>query len=316
MLRESILKVLKEYVKAKSDIFSNHQLASFIRNDFPSVLSSLLQDKIKYVVKGSAGQGQWTDCPWIATLNTIITNTPQEGYYVVYLFPENMKGVYLSLNQGITSLKETYGFEAKTVLKSQAALFRSQLAPLPITHTLANIDLSPSASFSRSSFYQYGNITAVFYPLDSMPTEEVLISDYTQMLTLYEKLTYYHYHQAASKEMIKIAELKEDYLVEDLTLMKLHESIERNNKLANQAKQYLGYTCQACGFKFSDIYGSIGDDFIEAHHLVPLSQLKGKIIPLNPQIDFAVLCSNCHSMIHKFSEPHNIQLFKSLLQSN
>jgi len=71
----------------------------------------------------------------------------------------------------------------------------------------------------------------------------------------------------------------------------------------------------AYGFNFSRVYGPLGAGFIEAHHLVPLSQLKGQIISLDPSKDFAVLCSNCHSMIHKFEKPHDVQAFKTLLRT-
>ena len=38
-----------------------------------------------------------------------VTTTQQTGYYVVYLFSVDMKRVYLSLNQGITYLKDELG---------------------------------------------------------------------------------------------------------------------------------------------------------------------------------------------------------------
>ena len=52
-----------------------------------------------------------------------------------------------------------------------------------------------------------------------------------------------------------------------------------------------------CQFDFYKIYGDLGKGFIEAHHRVPLSEIDGeKITTLE---DLALVCSNCHRMLHK-----------------
>ena len=55
--------------------------------------------------------------------------------------------------------------------------------------------------------------------------------------------------------------------------------------------------CEACGFDFHKVYGSIGYGFAECHHTKPVSSLlpneKTKLS------DLAILCSNCHRMIHR-----------------
>lgn len=70
-----------------------------------------------------------------------------------------------------------------------------------------------------------------------------------------------------------------------------------------QLKEKLGCKCSVCGFEFKQMYGDIGDGFIELHHLIPYSKLdKGKSRKLTED-DFVVLCSNCHRMIHRLKEP-------------
>lgn len=96
---------------------------------------------------------------------------------------------------------------------------------------------------------------------------------------------------------------------ENLTALRTHKRYERNQKLANQAKIIHGYSCQACGFDFTSKYGELGTEFIEAHHLKPFSSLKGRKVSLDPKIDFGVLCSNCHRMIHKTELTSNIKEF-------
>lgn len=59
-----------------------------------------------------------------------------------------------------------------------------------------------------------------------------------------------------------------------------------------------GTRCAVCGFDFEAVYGGIGRDFIEVHHLVPPSGL-GRGYELDPVADMVPLCANCHAMTHR-----------------
>ena len=72
---------------------------------------------------------------------------------------------------------------------------------------------------------------------------------------------------------------------------------ERNPKLRKLAAQAGNYTCVGCGMKFEDVYGSLGADFIEIHHTVPLSTYDEE--HETPLSELVCVCSNCHSMIHR-----------------
>jgi predicted HNH restriction endonuclease len=52
-----------------------------------------------------------------------------------------------------------------------------------------------------------------------------------------------------------------------------------------------------CGFDFSARYGALGKEFAEVHHLQPLAD--GDRPRVTTLSDLAVVCSNCHSMIHR-----------------
>ena len=73
---------------------------------------------------------------------------------------------------------------------------------------------------------------------------------------------------------------------------------ERSPILRKRAIQIHGTTCMACAFNFYKFYGERGRDYIEVHHLIPLSTLEEEI-EINPASDMAVVCSNCHRMIHR-----------------
>ena len=61
-----------------------------------------------------------------------------------------------------------------------------------------------------------------------------------------------------------------------------------------------GLSCEVCGFDFSATYGSLGEGFCEVHHLSPLSTSDESVT--TTLADLAVLCSNCHRIIHR-SDP-------------
>ena len=69
--------------------------------------------------------------------------------------------------------------------------------------------------------------------------------------------------------------------------------------------------CEACGFDFEAKYGRHGNGYCEVHHLIPISQMdKGGVTTLD---DLAVVCSNCHRVIHRINPMPNIERFKKLI---
>ncbi len=73
---------------------------------------------------------------------------------------------------------------------------------------------------------------------------------------------------------------------------------ERNIQNRVKAIEIHGLHCKACGFNFSGFYGDRGSDFIEVHHIKPVSDMVEKRI-INIEEDMTVLCSNCHRMVHR-----------------
>jgi 5-methylcytosine-specific restriction enzyme A len=73
---------------------------------------------------------------------------------------------------------------------------------------------------------------------------------------------------------------------------------ERNPENRKKAIEIHGKTCVVCGFNFEAVYGERGRDFIEVHHVKPLSTI-GEEVVIDPKEDLVPLCSNCHRMIHR-----------------
>ena len=94
----------------------------------------------------------------------------------------------------------------------------------------------------------------------------------------------------------------DDEFSEGKQVLKKHIVRERNYSLIASAKKRFkekngSLYCEVCGFNFQKIYGELGDDFIEAHHVKPVSEMKEN--ELTKIEDIVMLCSNCHSMIHR-----------------
>ena len=98
---------------------------------------------------------------------------------------------------------------------------------------------------------------------------------------------------------------------------RLHKSKERNRELIKAVKERRLLTdqklcCDVCSFSFTDKYGDIGEGYIEAHHLFPISELKEEtVIKMD---DIALVCSNCHRMLHRRRPWLNLDNLKTMLQ--
>lgn len=84
-------------------------------------------------------------------------------------------------------------------------------------------------------------------------------------------------------------------------LMVLHKRRERSSRLRRQKlnatrRAGLPVACEVCSFNFEHTYGPLGTGYIEIHHVRPLHDSGPTTTKLS---DLALLCSNCHRMIHR-----------------
>ncbi|WP_169338306.1 HNH endonuclease [Colwellia piezophila] len=98
---------------------------------------------------------------------------------------------------------------------------------------------------------------------------------------------------------------------------KIHKSKERNGSAPIDAKkERLAKTgkleCEVCSTDFKAVYGDLGFGFIEAHHTIPVSKMppnhKTKISEL------ALVCSNCHKMLHRGESLLSIDALKDIIK--
>ncbi len=308
-MKNILQEVLDSYLIQKQSSFATNELTKKLRADFPIQIAKHIPNVERYKVTGSAGQyNNWSDCPWLAVLDRSVTTSPQRGYYPVFLFKANMEGVYLSLNQGVSDVKSEFGKNALDVLRLRAGIYQKvkeiELATKK-SHHLTRIELGSRGDLGKG--YEAGNIIAKYYSKDRLPSEHELKIDLLEFVRLYDFL--FPMEDAFENE-IKRNDIEQKKL-------KKHYSYDRKGGLSEKVKKAKGYTCEACGFNFMKIYGNLGKDFIEAHHKTPISSLEeGKIYRVDLEKDFAVLCSNCHRMIHRLDDSSNVAELKRILRSN
>jgi predicted HNH restriction endonuclease len=98
-----------------------------------------------------------------------------------------------------------------------------------------------------------------------------------------------------------------------------HQVRERNRGLKKaKIQQYLAIkgnlNCEACNFSFENRYGSHGKNVCEVHHNVLLSSRVGEVI--TTLSDLSILCSNCHTVIHRISPMPLVSKFKTILKKH
>jgi 5-methylcytosine-specific restriction protein A len=81
-----------------------------------------------------------------------------------------------------------------------------------------------------------------------------------------------------------------------LTLRRERSGPLRRRKLQEVERAGGEILCEVCGFDFYKTYGELGHSYIEVHHRTPL-HISGQTE--SSLEDLALLCANCHRMIHR-----------------
>ena len=103
---------------------------------------------------------------------------------------------------------------------------------------------------------------------------------------------------------------------EGAVIYKLHKFRERDIKIIKKKKERelmrLGkLPCEACTFDFFQKYGELGYKYIECHHRTPLSEISTST--KTTLTDLALVCSNCHRMLHRRVDELSVKGLKNIL---
>ena len=316
-LRQTLARILGEYPDSNNSPLEGHPLAVFLRGDAESAVRDAMGEHgTGLLVQGSPGQGNWAAVPWISVFDPAITTTATAGYYVVYLFHGSEPVLHLSLNQGTTKVREEFGAQTRDILRDRAELMRKRVPEFLSQLQVTEIDLGSNARLPGD--YVAGHSLGKSYALSSLPSESELRNDLQAIVRAYRALDYRGGNDADVSTQTDVSEeFGKQLSIVETRKYAYHRKVERNRTAAREAKKLHGTICQACDLDFAQRYGEIGKGFIEAHHLKPISTLEeGVAVRYDVADDFAVLCPNCHRMIHRSDDPSDLNAFRALLQSD
>ena len=315
-IRNMLFKLATEYNGAKKLGLKNNPFLKYIRKEIPKAFSERAGSTISgYKVGVVQGLGAWARVPWINLMDPRVTTTANKGYYPVYLVHENGKKILFVLAQGTYSVSGQYKGKAKEMLKYRAIILRNKLN-----------------NFSKYGFKQVSKKVTIgkdplrdkwvesgafgkWYTLSNLPNESELLKDLKNMVKLYKLAI----EKGGIIESTHAIDFEDEEVEKSLKgiekkVVRFHREKEKtyiktDPALIKRLKKKYKYTCQACNLKFDKIYGDYSDkkDYIEAHHLIPKSEILRKMKPgdelRRDESDFAILCANCHRMIHKYACP-------------
>ncbi len=307
MIRSTLEHIAGNYMQAKQEPYSGHWLGHYIRHDAPAEIRASLQDPSLTFGSGAGTSGRWPNVTWLGVYDIAVTDSAQHGYYLVYLFAADMSRVCLSMNQGTTEVIQEFGQTKAALeeLRRRATLIRHRLKGEIGGYDLSAIDLAADGFFPKG--YEAGHAFGRTYDLANLPDEETLVSDLRELVRLYRVLIIRGGVASFAEDEPPAKKGKKATLTEKKQY-RVHRSLDRNPKASREAKKIHGHVCQACGFDFERVYGELANNYIEAHHLIPVSSIpEGEEVPMDPEKDFAVLCANCHRMVHKTNPPKSIE---------
>jgi hypothetical protein len=180
-IREKLLYIMNNYVQAKAQPFGGNKLGSYLRSDVPKEFKQLDCLNDQYTVTGSVGQGNWASVPWIAIMNKAITTSTQRGYYIVYLFSEDMSRLYLTLAQGVTETSRDEMVKRKQEIRDHVEMKDS---------VKKDNDVYLGES-SKAKGYALSTAAYIEYRKDDMPSEGELVNDLESMIAYYERYIEY-----------------------------------------------------------------------------------------------------------------------------
>lgn len=323
-IRDCFIKIFDKYLQEKEASFAKNPLGQFIRNEVPEVIKYKIDlDINKYKIVGSCGQGGWAAVPWIAIFDRDITESAQGGYYLVYLFDEKMNKVYLSLNQGWTFYKKTFGKkEGSKNIEKVSKKLRDKLLILKERH-YKNLTKIYLGNGDLAEGYELGHICGVEYNLQNLPNENILINDLVNMLNIYLELKHSLYINDF-EEIVNGYVLDDKYFISDENQLnfQIQECIPEENikiepkkrlspRISERGKIWprdpgiskkaiieANFLCEYDSSHKSFTSESSKRQYMEAHHLIPLNFQDEFENSLDVIGNIVSLCPNCHRKIH------------------
>lgn len=307
-----------------------------VRKGLPDLFRSLVEstgrDSRGYRLYGSVGQRNWSyaKIPWVAICDRRVTRSTEHGYYIVLLFREILDGCFLSLNQGVTQFKRTFGTDELAAAQIQVSAEQClRFLDIENPFIAGQIDLAASRPMGKA--YERGAIASKWYPQMAKVDEGEALADLTYLLELYDRLI----HRLGPDLSLKVG-------VSEATFQQAAASIARNVReipepppgplpppprigvgsigyrrdpsVAALAQQQAGFRCEVDSAHLTFTSRVSKDNFVECHHLIPMSLQPEFRVSLDIVENIVVLCPTCHRLLHHGLPVEKTPLLRELVQ--
>jgi len=343
-LVEKIKRAGKLYALKDEEEFTGSEVGRIITKEIPmSLIAEANINQDKFLVAGSIGKGQFAEIPWIAIFNRKITESATKGIYIVYLYTADMKGIYLSLNQGYTYFRDKFGSkQAKVEIEKMAATLR-ELIFIPENMKTFSIDLKATKSLGKG--YMAGHIAGKYYDLENMPGDDTLILDLLELINVYDEINLLIGNRTPEQFYDYLVAKKEGWVDSehevDSTMQTQEEKSEDNNfddeegpidrqdpvvdrggnirflrnpKVAIQALKKAQYKCEINDAHETFIAKSSNKPYVESHHLIPISNSAMFGFSIDITANICSLCPNCHRAIHSATDEVKREMLTKLYE--
>jgi 5-methylcytosine-specific restriction protein A len=265
-----------------------------------------------YKIKGSIGLGNIARVPWVGIFRAGVTDSAENGYYIVLLFSENMSRCYLSLNQGITAIEKMYTKQfARRKMLEAATEARKRLICSPEAD-LGKIDLGSTGDLARA--YEAAAIVSFRYVNDDLPSDSIFFSHLDELLEHYESL--YREFGPNLHSLFDVSEGEFQQVVLEKAAAQ-QPNVDLDEIGAESPKSILGtktfvrsptvaanairaaqFTCEIDPNHWTFSSKAKKQRYVEAHHLIPISQQNLFDVSLDVVANVVSLCATCHRMMH------------------
>ena len=187
-MKELFEAVLDDFIEARKYQFPQHRVYDILNKELPKSLESIFSTE-DFKIEGSAGKGKWAAVPWVALMNKEITHSTQRGYFIAYIFKEDMSGFYLTLILGFDDIRKIKGEQSIHILKTYANRFKLHVRqPSPYFQQGPLTIGLPKTTSPYPAYYEAGTLVHRYYRKEKLPTNEILIEDLHAIVKVYDEL--------------------------------------------------------------------------------------------------------------------------------
>ncbi|WP_080635872.1 MrcB family domain-containing protein [Rhizobium leguminosarum] len=290
-----------------------------LRRDLPLFLKTKIPPGLQPSYRCYGGFGEpnrtFANVPWVAVCDRSVASSVRDGYFIVLLFRQDMAGCWLSLNQGFTQYK--LAFRRDELARRQArngAELLARMVEVPTGFVLGPIDLSATTDLGKG--YEAGSVLSRFYGATEPLSEIELENDFVRLLDVYQKLT----AKVGENPVLLLPDVEGPYQAAVAEIAKGVQPppkippgkiLPKNSQSSNSRRLWrrdpimaaaalvnANYRCEFDAAHTTFQSRATRQNFVEAHHLVPIARQADHIFSLDVPENIVALCPTCHRKIH------------------